>query len=240
MKKIGKAKILEWLAYLKKNPVRLLLIMVLITDIILCIFLFGGNSNTQPETEREVIKEVLAERKLTESGIQRICELATLDCFYHNSISMYFPGDFTNPGITIYAEYDGNVRIGIDGQQVSVSEPNEENIVTVTIPNAKILSKDMKEDSLGWVGESDGLWGNIPLIGELPIYADVSNLDYDKKVRVLSEAQDEMYSTASKNETLKGLALDRAKSIIEKNIVTLGESAGKHYTVQFVDATAAP
>jgi hypothetical protein len=49
-----------------------------------------------------------------------------------------------------------------------------------------------------------------------------------------------MEASAEKNEMILGEARDRAKKIIERNIVALGEAGGKQYTVRFEDISEEP
>ena len=73
-----------------------------------------------------------------------------------------------------------------------------------------------------------------PMWGFLPFYDSVS---VDDRKSALVKAQNDMQTTASKNEMILEEARERAKMIIEKSIVTLGEAVGKHYKVKFVNIT---
>ena len=63
MKKLKHFSTMQWL------------IVILFVDIILCsAFILTKLNNSKAPTDRQI----------SESSIRRICELATLDCFYHN------------------------------------------------------------------------------------------------------------------------------------------------------------
>lgn len=65
-----------------------------------------------------------------------------------------------------------------------------------------------------------------------PIYAQVTSED---RKDALAKAQNEMEKVASRNNKVLIDAQERAKMILRKNIIALGEMGGKHYTVEFVD-----
>lgn len=207
-----------------------LLIFVLVIDVLLIgAFIFiktDTNTIIEPELDKQ---EANTSRQISESSIIRICELATLDCFFHNVTEWSFTGDLTHAGKTIWMEYDGNIRAGINGSQVTISDPDENGVVTVAIPSPVVLSKDLDENTIYEIDKEDELWSF------LPVHAKITAED---RREALAKAQSEMESGASKNEMILGMAKERAKKIIEKNIVALGDAAGKHYTVKFVDASA--
>ena len=204
---------------MKKLSTRQLLIIVLVVDVLL----FGAFVAT-----KLLNNKAPADRQISESSIRRICELATLECFYHNVSEWHNSGDFWNAGKKLWMEYDGIVRVGIKGDQVKVSDPDKEDVITVTIPSATILGKDLDERSIYEIDSESPLWGFVP------IYGSVSTED---RRDALANAQEDMEASAAKNEMVLGEARERAKMIIEKNIVSLGEAGGKHYTVRFVDAS---
>lgn len=87
------------------------------------------------------------------SGINSVCELATLKCYYHNvaKAETEASGLFKKLGIgykKIWTEYSGIVELGIDVNKVSISKPDDNGVVKVTIPDAEILNVDLDEDSM--------------------------------------------------------------------------------------------
>lgn len=205
---------------MKKLSTRQLLIIVLVIDIVLCGALFVSKS---------VMQIVPAERQISESSIQRICELATLDCFYHNVSKWSKPGNFIGFGAKkLWIEYDGIVRVGVKADQIKISDPDNDGIVTVTIPKAVILDKDLDEESMYEIDSSLPMWGFIPLY---------SNVNTEERRIALADAQEDMVASAAKNGMVLDEALVRAKKIIEKNIIAMGEASGKHYRVKFINAS---
>lgn len=66
------------------------------------------------------------------SGVNKICELSTLRCYYHNVAELrkepdgIFKYGLFNYGFKkLWIEYTGIVEVGIDVDQVQVYEPDE-------------------------------------------------------------------------------------------------------------------
>lgn len=146
-----------------------------------------------------------------------ICELATLKCYYHN-VAKYEAGvdDWVpfNYG-KLWLEYGGTVRIGVDASQVSVSTPDENDVLEVTIPRAKVLDIDFDEES-------------INKLSEKRIFSKVSS---KTELEAFAEAQENMYETAVENQYMLAEGQSRAKEVIERYILQCGKNIGKEYTV---------
>ena len=107
------------------------------------------------------------------SGVTSVCELATLKCYYHNvakaetEASGIFAKWLKTGYKKIWTEYSGIIEYGIDISQVTVSEPDKNGVVTVTMPDAQVLNVDVelkdimtvcKEDALKEASESKELY----------------------------------------------------------------------------------
>ena len=207
---------------MKKLSTRQLLILVLVVDLLLC----GAFILTKVLNKKEPVA-----KSVSEANVRRICELASLECYYHNvsnwTQNAYGILSFTGYGEKkIWIEYDGVVRVGINAGAVKISKPDKNDVITVTIPAATILEKDLDESTIQEI-TSDRTVAFV--------FRDAVNTD--DKIKALAEAQADMVESASKNEMILNEAQERAKKIIERNIVALGEAGGKHYTVKFVTTT---
>ena len=86
------------------------------------------------------------------SGVTSVCELATLKCYYHNvakaetEASGIFAKWLKTGYKKIWTEYSGIIEYGIDISQVTVSEPDKNGVVTVTMPDAQVLNVDTTEE----------------------------------------------------------------------------------------------
>ncbi len=198
---------------------QLVTVMVLIADVLLCAIYINKNEQQQSFMEKHI----------STPGIQRICELATLECFYHNVGEWGKAGNLVGYGAKkTWVEYDGSVRVGVKGDKIKVSDPDQDNVITVMIPAATVLSKDLDEGSIHGIDSESSLWGFIPLYDHVTV---------EDRKNALAKAQEDMEnSLLHEGGKIFIEAQERAKMIIERNIVALGEASGKHYKVRFIDA----
>ena len=151
------------------------------------------------------------------SGVTSVCELATLKCYYHNvakaetEASGIFAKWLKTGYKKIWTEYSGIIEYGIDISQVTVSEPDKNGVVTVTMPDAQVLNVDVDEDSLGTPLTDTGF---------------LTSVTTEEKTTTLAGAQEAMEQQAKA----------RAKTLIEEYIKNVGESIGEEYTVEWKDA----
>ena len=161
------------------------------------------------------------------SGVTSVCELATLKCYYHNvakaetEASGIFAKWLKNGYKKIWTEYSGIIEYGIDISQVTVSEPDKNGVVTVTMPDAQVLNVDVDEDSLGTPLTDTGF---------------LTSVTTEEKTTTLAGAQEAMEQQAKENTEMLSQAKARAKTLIEEYIKNVGESIGEEYTVEWKDA----
>lgn len=161
------------------------------------------------------------------SGVTSVCELATLKCYYHNvakaetEASGIFAKWLKTGYKKIWTEYSGIIEYGIDISQVTVSEPDKNGVVTVTMPDAQVLNIDVDEDSLGTPLTDTGF---------------LTSVTTEEKTTTLAGAQEAMEQQAKENTEMLSQAKARAKTLIEEYIKNVGESIGEEYTVEWKDA----
>ena len=161
------------------------------------------------------------------SGVTSVCELATLKCYYHNvakaetEASGIFAKWLKTGYKKIWTEYSGIIEYGIDISQVTVSEPDKNGVVTVTMPDAQVLNVDVDEDSLGTPLTDTGF---------------LTSVTTEEKTTTLAGAQEAMEQQAKENTEMLSQAKARAKTLIEEYIKNVGESIGVEYTVEWKDA----
>lgn len=161
------------------------------------------------------------------SGVTSVCELATLKCYYHNvakaetEASGIFAKWLKTRYKKIWTEYSGIIEYGIDISQVTVSEPDKNGVVTVTMPDAQVLNVDVDEDSLGTPLTDTGF---------------LTSVTTEEKTTTLAGAQEAMEQQAKENTEMLSQAKARAKTLIEEYIKNVGESIGEEYTVEWKDA----
>lgn len=164
------------------------------------------------------------------SQMKFICELAVMECYYHN-VAMLTEEDasgilFWKKDKHFWVEYSGIVKMGIDASQVqSVISGNQ---VTITIPEAKVLgckvdSASLQKDS--YIVDSKS--------------ADITAED---EVKAFAEAQRQLEENAAADHNLLFSAQQRAQKLLEDYVKNVGEIIGKQYTIRWVspDGTEKP
>lgn len=160
------------------------------------------------------------------SGINSVCELATLKCYYHNvaKAETEASGLLKKLGTgykKIWTEYSGIVELGIDVNKVSISKSDDKGVVKVTIPDAEILNVDLDENSMSEPLTDTGF---------------MTKITKEEETAALAEAQNNMEETAQENTALLIQAKERAKNLIEGYVKNVGEQIGEEYTVEWVEA----
>ena len=124
----------------------------------------------------------------------------------------------------LWYEYDGTVRVGVDTKQVFISQPDDNNVVSITVPQAQVVGQpDVDEDSI------------VETVSEKAFFFD-SDFSTRAKQEALVDAQQEMLESISNNDTLMAQARQRAKDLLEEYVINVGEVLGETYTVKWVDA----
>lgn len=174
------------------------------------------------------------------SQIRSICELATLECYYHNVVKGTVEGgwfkDGWNDGWDIvewmkkahvsdceyWFEYVGIIKIGIDMESLNIEIKGEE--VNITIPKAKILSSQVEPESLDkglYVvssSDDDGAW-----------------ITLEHETEAISLAQENMNQQTKENTLLFEEASERAKKLIQNYVQQMGKLAGKEYNIHWIE-----
>lgn len=156
------------------------------------------------------------------SQMKAICELATLECYYHN-VAKYKEADAE--GVLLWKkdkhfwiEYSGKVKVGIDMSLVDIVVSNDK--VTITLPKAKVLSSKVDENTLtedSYIIAKNS--GSIEAIDQTKAY---------------KEAQDNMVKSASEDLILLGNAQRRVQTLLEEYVENIGQATGKQYSIEWV------
>lgn len=157
--------------------------------------------------------------------VSRICELATLKCYYHNvaeyenQAPIFQYGLFRYDYKKFFVEYSGIVEVGIDASQIVVNPPSADGTVEVHVPNAKILNVYADKDSLSEPISDVGLFTRV---------------NAEEIATAFSEAQKAMREEAESDSTMLNQAKENAMDLLEYNIVNAGTQVGKEYTVKWI------
>ncbi|MCI9563912.1 MAG: DUF4230 domain-containing protein [Dysosmobacter sp.] len=144
---------------LKMKILLILLTLLLICGAVLAAFLCGLRQASQA-AEPQITGDLLASR------LRSVQELVTVSYYYtnmgrfENQVDFYgWKVPFTTKSFIV--SYDGVIKAGVDLEQLQVSIGGGE--VTVTLPESRIISHEIPEDSLEVFDESDNLFNHITI-----------------------------------------------------------------------------
>ena len=156
------------------------------------------------------------------SQMKAICELAVMDCYYHNVAKFREENAegflWWQKDKHFWIEYSGVVTLGVDVSLVTMEI--EGNKVTVTLPEAKVLGCKVDSDSL----TEDSF-----------IVAKTSGkIEAEDEIAAFDAAQSNLEETAANDKVLLASAQSRAQSLLEDYISNIGKAVGKQYSIQWV------
>lgn len=169
-------------------------------------------------------KEQLPANEPDISQIRSICDLATLECYYHNvAVSTKEKGTgllhIGEKERSFWIEYSGVAKLGINMSKVTMEKNGNE--IIITIPKAELLELSdysFTEDS--YISSEDGLNKN-------PITA-------ENQIDAIAAAQEDIREAFSNDDSMLMRAQDRAKKLIENYINQLGAISETDYQIQWV------
>ena len=172
-----------------------------------------GAASVPPATEEPQITQM-----------RTICELATMDCYYHN-VAKYYEKDAEKGILGIgkkdkkfWVEYSGEVTIGLDATLVALQVSGDQ--VTITIPPAKVLGAKVYSDSL--------------TTDSYIIDKDSADITAEDQTRVFENAQADMLAQASNDHLLLFNAQQRAQMLLEDYVTNIGNAIGVTYQINWI------
>ncbi len=160
--------------------------------------------------------------------IEKICELATVEAYYHNVADETKPASSKIGEILgsigykrYWVEYDAIIRYGIDAKKVKIEAPNIMNEVKVHIPKAEVLGEPVVITEL----VQDPITDTGFLTTVTP---EDKNLALENSINKLKEE-------SNKDTENLNLAYERAKNFFENYIKNAGKETGVEYKVIFVE-----
>lgn len=168
--------------------------------------------------------EQVIDIKTVEEKLQLVSELITLTYAYSNvavfSDEKYFSmfgNDIQLFGTkkSFIITYDGVMKFGIDLSKISIS--SSDNTITIKLPDAKMFSHEIKEDSISLLDEKSGLFNSFSM-------NDYTNL--------MIEQKDTMEMKASQKDVYSQVLLN-AESQIELILSSI-PGLTEQYEIQFV------
>ena len=193
----------------KKKKISFYLILILLIVVVLLIIIFI-NRKTELNTKSQMY------------SIEKICELATLECYYHDvaEFKQEATGLFQIGYKKYWIEYNGIVKYGIDAKDIKVNKPDKKGVVKIFIPEAKVLSVNVDINSMGDPIVDTGLFTSISI---------------EEKNKAYNQAQETMKSNAENDSSLLSQAKNNAQKLIEQYIINVGKQVDKEYSVEWID-----
>lgn len=156
------------------------------------------------------------------SQMKAICELAVMDCYYHN-VAKYELKDaegflWWTKDKNFWIEYSGVVTIGIDVSRVTVEVDGTK--VTISIPAAEVLS---------YTVDSNSLTEDSYIVAQ-----DSAAIEAEDEIAAFSVAQADLEATASQDTALLASAQQQAQQLLEDYITNIGKATGKSYSIEWI------
>ena len=157
-----------------------------------------------------------------EGQVKAICQLAVLECDYHN-LAKYQDGQeverffWMTKGKRFWVEYSATVVLGIDADQVSMELQGD--VVSITLPRARVLNCKVNGDSLSkdsYIVDKD----SAPVTAQDEVYA-------------FREAQDGLQKTVEADNNMMNLAQTRVEDLLRNYVNSLAKATGTEYQVEF-------
>lgn len=158
---------------------------------------------------------------IKEEDIHAICELATLKCYYNNVAQIDKKKDnIFQKDRKMWIEYEGVATIGVDMSQIKIETSG--NTITITMPEAELLSLGVNTDTFGekLVVSSDKGWFD-------------SKINSEEQNQAMLKGDEEMEKAIKENKALFVKAQDRAKELIEEYIEKIGNTSGVDYEIRW-------
>ena len=156
------------------------------------------------------------------SQMKAICELAVMDCYYHN-VAKYELKDaegflWWTKDKNFWIEYSGVVTIGIDVSRVTVEVDGTK--VTISIPAAEVLR---------YTVDSSSLTKDSYIVAK-----DSAAIEAEDEIAAFSVAQADLEATASQDTALLASAQQQAQQLLEDYITNIGKATGKSYSIEWI------
>ena len=157
-----------------------------------------------------------------EEQMKAICQLAVLECDYHN-LAKYQDGQeverffWKTKGKRFWVEYSATAVLGIDADQVRMELQGD--VVSITLPRARVLNCSVNGDSLSpdsYIVDKD----SAPVTAE-------------DEVRAFKDAQDSLQQTVEADGDMLDLAQTRVEDLLRNYVNSLAKATGTEYQVEF-------
>lgn len=173
----------------------------------------------EPITVTPVVPEISLD--VLNREIKEIGELATVEYLFTNAARFKESNQIKNWNIpftekSFMLKWDGVIKAGVKVDQIKVKVNQDEMKIQVFMPDAEILSYEIKKDSVELLDEKDNIFNPISV---------------NDKVKFDAETEDEMKERAIENGILEK-AQESAEKIIV-NFLNAIPDVAEYYTIEF-------
>ena len=156
-----------------------------------------------------------------EGHMKAICQLAVLECEYHN-LAKFEQKDASKflwmiKDKRFWVEYSATAVLGINADQVSMELQGD--VVNITLPKAQVLHCKVNGDSLSpdsYIVDK----ASATVTAEDEVYA-------------FQEAQDGLQKTVEADNNMMNLAQTRVEDLLRNYVNSLAKATGTEYRVEF-------
>lgn len=156
-----------------------------------------------------------------EEQVKTICQLAVLECEYHN-LAKFEQKDaskflWMTKDKRFWVEYSATTVLGIDVNQVSMELQGD--VVNITLPKAQVLDCKVNGDSLSpdsYIVDK----ASAPVTAEDEVYA-------------FQEAQASLRQDVEADQNMLNLAQTRVEDLLRNYVNSLAKATGTEYQVEF-------
>lgn len=196
---------------------KIIYLSVAIMAVLLLVIILGVSAKQNQNTDEEA----------DFSSVDKICELATLRCYYHDVAEyekqpepIFKHGLFKYGYKKMWIEYDGIVTVGIDFEKVQIEKPDMNSTVRIYVPDAQVFDVDADEDSMSDPFTKTGKFTKITV---------------EEKADAFSAAQATMRTNAESDNNILTQAKNNAKELIKQYVINVGKQIGKEYKVEWIN-----
>lgn len=185
---------------------------LIVAGLVLAAF-FTAKSIFSVEEETKITSETV------EAALKEAKELTTLKYHYKNIASFENSQQFQGMKIPFTTKrflytYEGEIHAGVDLDEAKVKVNEEAKTINVSLPETKILSHDIDENSVMVYDEKNSIFNPLEL-------EDYSNFRKEEEAKVEKEAIDKGLLEEAKEQTLKAV----------KELLNINPVISEEYTV---------
>lgn len=155
--------------------------------------------------------------------MQKICNLAVMECYYHN-VTSYHLEDAENflwikKDLDFWIEYDAIVTLGLDSEKLKMELNGDK--VKIELPPAELQKCEITTTDLN--------------NADFYTSKNSAKATMEDGKKALIAAQAELEDEVKNDANLLSAARDRAKTVLSEYITNIGKTVGKNYKIEWIE-----